>query len=191
MSLLIHRYWEGDPHPMSPWIDNVIRTQHPMHGLKNWTSDTMPWPDAPEVEQESSALHRSNLTRYKALFDFGGLWLDNDVIPLTNLMELHEGPWVAAIREGSGRHVANGSCMFFPESGHPLLAELLRAGLTPCQQPVRSGLQSGGKVLNALIGAHPDVSMETRALPFDAQGRRQHPLDDPVAVHLWSSRSRV
>lgn len=74
--------------------------------------------------------------------------------------------------------------MYFPQPGHPMLAELM-AAITPFEDsPIQA---SGTGLLNRIGQTHGDVLIETRVLPFDAGGRWMGV--EPWAVHLWDSSS--
>jgi hypothetical protein len=86
MNPLIHRYWTGNlPKPeVSKFAGQIAVTQGV---LKDWDDYTLP-PDIKEyadslnhlVPPEYLARHRSNVVRLELLNQFGGTWLDHDMV---------------------------------------------------------------------------------------------------------------
>jgi hypothetical protein len=176
--IYVHRYWDGRPEPVHAWTAQVIRSLHAGTKFVEWTPETLPVPGQ-DLIGSGDVRHDSNLVRYFLLERYGGLWLDHDVIPLRTLVGA-EYAWTA----GVGRRY-EGSTMWFPRPGHPVLRQLLTAGQTRTgPSPRRSGARLLGEVLRST-----DVRCESRVLPFDAAGRPTQGLREPWAVHLWMSTS--
>lgn len=124
--------------------------------------------------------HASNLVRYWLLWRYGGLWLDHDVIPLTDLCR--GGPFVATIGE-----VRCGAVMWFPQPKHPMCIELLNAAREAPQGPAPR--RSGDHLLSRVAANHPDVLADRSVLGFDRHGNA---LGCPVrAVHLWTTSAAI
>jgi len=73
-----------------------------------------------EVKEEDVVRHISNVTRYAALYIYGGIWLDHDVVPLCNLFDHTIENSVTGFNE------EREGCFMRFESGHPFLEEALR-----------------------------------------------------------------
>lgn len=153
----IHRAGDG---PEDAWTHSVIRHLHP--GMPLAWHQLMS--DEPREE--------SNRLRLRVLHHGGGLWLDNDVVPLRRLTGA-EQPWVASL---GGR--PEGCAMWFPRPGHPFLSA--------CLERLSSGLLLAD-VMAVAYRLHP-VDLEPRVLPFDATGRPTG-VRDPWAVHHWATSS--
>jgi hypothetical protein len=113
------------------------------------------------------------------LHEHGGLWLDHDVIPLTDLSTVHDQPWTASL---SGTR--EGCVMWFPEAGHPMCLALFEQGLAA--PAGRTPFRSGSVLLGSVGLEHPDVLHEPRVLPYNVYGRPTG-VQAPLAVHLWHS----
>lgn len=187
MSKKIFR-WTDQTFPLDPFARHAILQCHMDASLL----DLQGFDDLPEeyrtdlskcqnqVMASQKLRHWSNIIRYRLLFDYGGLWLDYDMIPFQNLMrETH--PWTAATR----MHKREGAVLWFPEPGHPMLKAMLDRiydspdGNYSCVQV------SGAQVLHEVGKDFPDVEKEQRVFPLDAGGFPSGV--NPIAVHLWIS----
>lgn len=176
---MIHRFWIGPPHPRATWTGTVIDTTC-AGTRRDWTPDTLP--ASIDVPDDPDPRHVANVVRYQLLHEFGGLWLDHDVIPLTNLCRAR-GPWVA----GMGPH-RSACVMWFPEPGHPLLAALVDDAMLTTTGLSRD--RSGDRLLGRLLPRYHDVGVNEAVLPYDSVGRRVRRLHgQPEAIHLWETSS--
>ena len=166
---MIHRYWEGG----SPGYDvmstaeledqqGVIVMEHTRETIPEWIADE---PDVEEL-RGSGPMHRANLTRYWALQQWGGVWLDMDVTPT---QVLPPGCWVAKFLR------VEISTMSFPDPGHPIFDALLAD-----KHPIRyqSKYQSGSRAFEVEMDGHPDIGI------MDGFYGR-------YATHLWWSSNRI
>lgn len=173
---MIHRFWIGEPPKSAHWTARAIATSHG-ETPTDWTPATLP-ADCPTPD-DPDPRHVSNVVRYWLLHRFGGLWLDHDVLPLTDLRCSY--PYTAAI----GLNRREGAVLWFPEPGHPMLTDLLAAVRDEGASPHRSGAH----LLTEVGRRHGDVRREPAVLPHAADGtlicRRP-----PLAVHLWTSSRR-
>jgi len=199
MSEAIHRYLEGEPPPYHDWATEVIGHLHPGAELVTWTRrdfDGVGGADA--VIPKDLVRHRSNVARLEVLREHGGLWLDNDVVPLVNLLD-HAPAYTAAF--GRSRE---GCVMRFP-AGHPFLVEAVaRVGVAwtrrdfdgpgaarpgPLPRPggltLRRSVEVSGAMLLSSVRAA--AGREPGCIPFDAVGRPTVFDGPPLAVHLWAS----
>lgn len=175
----MHRFWIGDPRPQHLWITLVVAQSQP--DLIDWTWDSLPKELTSQLDPNDDPRHLSNLVRYWLLYEYGGLYLDSDVIPLRNLTGA-PNPWTASLR---GRR--EGSVLWFPNPGHLLLKQMFSYGMTASL--VSSPVRSGAKVLDILGRKHPDVWHEPRVLPIDALGLRVN-VKDVWAIGQWQTSSR-
>src|SRR4051794_38868686 len=116
--LQIHRYWDGPPQAEHQWTARVVTSLHPGAALTDWTPEGLP-PDVRVLTGSGDVRHDANMVRYALLSQFGGLWLDHDVIPLRSLLGSARC-WTAGVGQ-----CHEGSVMWFPKAHHPLLSRLL------------------------------------------------------------------
>lgn len=181
---IVHRWWQGEPSPMEPWLHHVIKSLNP--GWEIIDHDEDPTDFVPgQVKPEDLIRHKSNVFRYQIMRDVGGVWMDNDLVPLAPFDDLiNLGPVTAAL--GQQRE---GCFLMFPPN-HPLMDELLRfISVAPDGLLRRSADVSGAQALTFMGAQHRDVGFETRVVPFDAAGQRT-PVDRPIAVHLWTTSAQ-
>lgn len=155
--MIIHRWWGGGEPPQTR---SIVEQTHPDHEVIDH-----------DDEFDGSPVYASNVLRLNYLYEQGGLWLDHDVIPYTDLTVVHANPWTAAL--GSQRI---GCVMFFPKPGHPWLKSVLDK-LTSDDWP--------HEVL-PLNHVHGNVIREPRVIPYDAAGRPTG-ITEPLAEHMWNS----
>jgi hypothetical protein len=126
----------------------------------------------------STPARRSNIHRLEVLLLEGGLWLDCDLVPLANLLTLHDEPWMG-YQNGKLRP----GIAFFPEGNHPLVAEALDRAIESPDRPLA----------DHIAACKPSfVRPEPRVLPHDSEGNwvLRNGME-PLAVHLWFSSSRL
>jgi hypothetical protein len=169
----------GPPNPQHSWITKVVHSLYPE--VLDWTFDTLPPKLVKLLDPNDSPRHISNVVRYWLLHEYGGLWLDYDLIPLKSLTGAPQ-PWTAALH---GRR--EGCAMWFPSPRHPMMADLIAAALTSTH--TYTPHRSGAHLLERVGRRHIDVKLESRVLPIDAKGRRTF-KEEVWAVHLWDSSAR-
>lgn len=159
--------WRCTQLPPDRWLSAVVRNLHP--------DDTLQDLQLHRGLSPLEARQAANVTRVWMLHDHGGLWLDNDVVPLRRLTGA-PAPWVA---ECAGR--LEGCAMWFPAPGHRFLRILM-------------GLVEAAP--HSLLARHlhharqlEPIAGEVRVLPFDAHGAPTG-VTDPWAVHTWATSSR-
>jgi hypothetical protein len=182
LSLTIHRYWTGDALPpvTSQLAGRIIdRYTNNTPGLfMDWTDNMLPDEimdlvtahdsDVPETQR---AKHRSNIVRYALLRQFGGIWLDHDLLLLQPPERF--GSWVA-FSQGQICTAA----MYFP-LGDPHLDAALDA-----VAPADTAWEASGEGMLKRAGVWTDVHQ--RELPFDYRGGRTRA--SMWAIHMWGSR---
>lgn len=174
----IHRYWTGDA--SKPDMSAFARGLASQFGtVTDWTDDILPSDVASAVDKRMDyvpdtglyrARHRSNLVRLRLLHQFGGLWLDHDVLLLD--LPKPDGPWIAM----SNRMTCSAAMRF--EAGDDRL-EKAWDKMTPGNSPRTS---SGEWFLHHVWGDE----VKRIELPFDVWGVRQ-PYADQWAIHFWYS----
>lgn len=183
---VIHRWWTGERPPFEAEHTAAIRHWCPGWDLVDHDDDAdlNEWAGwfAPLVLERDQARHRSNVIRYRVLFEHGGIWLDHDVKVLQSLDRLRASPRLAAV----GRQ-PEGSMMAMTPA-HPFLwALLLRIGGDVARQlPADIAPQrSGGRVLREVWPAHAGtVVLDRSTIPHDASGARNY-VGVPLAEHRW------
>jgi hypothetical protein len=166
----------GKSLPEQVWITSIV--QQSQVDLIDWTFDTLPQQLSKLLDPNDNPRHISNVSRYWLLYEYGGLWLDHDVIPFRDLTGSSR-PWTASLR---GHR--EGCALWFPTPGHPMLADLVAASLTT--DFMSSPYRSGAHLLDRVGRRYSDVTLEQRVLPLDAMGRRTS-TEEVWAVHLWNS----
>lgn len=173
----IHRFWIGPPRSSHPFITACVRNLYADAILNDWNIESVPAELRKLLDPQDDPRHLANVVRYWMLLDEGGLWLDHDVLPITN-----PGPrptaWTAALRNRR-----EGCAMWFPRPGHPMPAELLKAALAG-DPHLPSVQRSGAMILNRIGKGFGDVGLEPGVIPFDSSGRLTH-VWPVLAVHLW------
>jgi len=160
----VHRFWTGPSLPGQGWATAVVQRAHPDAEVAGWTLETLPADLLSLLDPGDDPRHLSNVVRYWLLHEYGGLWLDHDVIPLRDLTGARQ-PWTASLR---GRR--EGAVMWFPAPGHQMLAELVAVAALGTSPSAPSPLRSGAAVLHRVGLRYPDVAYEPRVLPIDARG---------------------
>lgn len=166
---MIHRAWEGDPPAWVEWTGVAVKSTH--RGIGFDTARLCPLLPGP------TPARRSNIHRLEVLWREGGLWLDCDVVPLVNLVELYDEPWM-----GYQNGKLRAGVAFFPEGGHPLIGETLERVLADPTRTLAEHIAACGQT---------PVRPEPRVLPHDARGRWVIGDLHPLAVHLWLSSGRL
>lgn len=166
--MIIHRWWGGPDAP--PDTKQAVINTHPNATLID--HDDI-WVDDGKVAHDDIWRHAANVQRYQWLYNEGGLWLDHDVTPLTDLTTISNRPWTAAWFGGR-----DGSAMFFPEPYHPMLARLLEAidNLGPSE--LSAPEVSGCNLLNSFRAY--GVGQERRIWLAPKIGEL-----DAIAIHEW------
>jgi hypothetical protein len=177
----VHRFWVGPARPLHEWITAAVRRAH--SHVVDWSWLSLPPMLADLLDPDDDPRHLSNVARYWLLHEYGGLYLDMDVIPLRDLTVVSPSPWTAALH---GRR--EGCVMWFPQPYHPMLAEAMDRALAASRsQP--SPYRSGSHVLERVGASHPHVALEPRVIPLDALGWRT-PASEVWAVKQWETSHR-
>lgn len=179
--MTVHRFWWGEaplPHPI---IDRYVSS---LFQTLDWSFDNLPY-DVQElagttgehVDPSDLPRHYANVARIFILLEHGGVYLDHDIIPLTNFDHLPL-PFIGSYG-GVHRAVWPG-VMGFP-AHHPMLVAA-RDSLRDVG--ARRGLLdvSGSNLLADLLT--DDVTL--RPLACDATG--QPLVGEPFAFHVGNTR---
>jgi hypothetical protein len=184
---ILHRYW-SDGALSSEGADNLVawRATHPGWELQEWSRSTLPAEALdlielaePRVLPRDRVRHESNVVRYWALHEYGGVWADVDVRPLHSI-EPVLGTF-AFVSNAFG--AAEGAFMGGP-AGHGFFAELL---WTMRQERFagRSVDVSGASLLRRVLRDRGDVVMLREHLIFN--GDPHLALPGTLVSHTWSS----
>lgn len=178
----IHRFWTGPENDLFLWTEQTLKSLHPGVKIKTWTSGEYDV-ELGQVQTSDMVRHESNVIRYKALYDFGGIWLDHDVVPLCNLFNETQPNTTA----GYGRQ--REGCFLRFDKGNTELKSLIDTIETePLNEFGKSTHVSGAKALSRI---NEKVLIEPRVIPIDSFGNWIG-KDKPIAVHLWAtSRKRT
>jgi hypothetical protein len=176
---MIHRYWHGPP--ADEWTGKCLRSIHPDMQVTDWTDELLPeqvvdwlYEHQHDVREADYFRHRANMVRLWLLNEYGGWWVDHDVLLLQPLTTL---PYPMVAAHGT---MACNSVMGLP-AGHPLLAEMLTVADAAQPSDARSPDVCGERVLDRLRHDHPDVHL--LRLAYSPAGRWQH---STWAIHLYN-----
>jgi hypothetical protein len=169
---VIHRFWDGPGEPPYKNFTGLLTRRE----VTDWTMDTLPVAIKTQVEELDHLApegrlerHRSNIARVLLLIEFGGVWIDYDVLLLKPLPDQP-----VAFTAGVGGEVC--SCvMSFPKGDRRL-------------RQVMEGLKARTETLTTLdsvLAPAVNSSVWVRDLPFDSNGNRAGL--DMWAVHLWGT----
>lgn len=173
--MFIHRYWTGESPPMSSPVAG--RIAEGFGDFIDWTDEMLPEEILEVVaEHENKApfrvrgMQRGNIVRLCLLRQFGGMWIDHDVI----LLRPPDGsrPWMA--QDGP---YACSAVLCFPVEGDPLL-DLALDSIT-AQRTARDS--SGEAMLDTIW---PDLPRVPFGFGYDGK-----PAAEPWAIHLWGSKA--
>lgn len=177
-SFLIHRFWIGDhPHPHSEWTAKALTVFHPEASIMEWDVSSAQDQLDLTLDAFDDPRHLSNIVRYTALWMFGGLWVDHDVIPLARLD--HPSPYSAAVH---GQR--EGAVLWFPSPAHPMLSELIQSVSKWQYRSAPSHIRSGATMLSNIGSWYPEVALrDIFAVDSDGEPASKHPL----VYHLWDT----
>lgn len=176
--MTVHRFWHGDSHPPYPVIDNYVAQSY---DVRDWTLNTVP--NLIELYESSSRFipapdqlrHISNIARLLILVEHGGIWLDHDVLPLTDLESF---PRSFAASDG-GTFPSIWSCLLAFQANHPTLhcaLDSIKSLSSYTPVPVASGSQLLNRFRTPDITLHP--------LACDAMGLPSPQQYSAIAFHL-------
>lgn len=176
---MIHRFWCGDNPTPYPIIDRYVESMFP---TVDWTLDTIPSyahdlisSTSHLVSDEDFNRHAANIARLAILHENGGVYLDHDIIPLCDIVNLPR-PFIGSYG-GVHTMVANGVMGF--DAGHELLKFCLDA--IPDSRPGPVPQVSG----SWLIADHFTADVTLINMACDMAGQ---PLPgEPFAFHVGKS----
>jgi hypothetical protein len=132
---------------------------------------------------ESSSSAFSNIFRYKLLLDYGGWWVDSDVVLLQDHLPECEHYWA---REDAG--LINGAVLRFPRQD-PLCGRLLRESIEIAKSLDRWG-QLGPELLTRVLADSGVKNAGTTADTYPVHWLEAHYLWFPDFSDLLSARLR-
>lgn len=173
---MVHWFWIGEYVPdYHDWVKKCVeKTQ--TDELCIWTKSDLNHID---IDWDDDPRHISNVVRYFLLHKYGGLWLDCDVIPLTDLCS--QTSFVAGL---GGK--PEGACMRFHKPGSLFMEECFNESLRNTTSE-RSPLRSGSRMLHRIIKRHSDVNIRNDLFSHDRNGSLVNKF--PKCVHLWATSS--
>lgn len=186
---MIHRYWDDpDTTPAhSAWTTKVITNLHPEHELHDWTRDDLPDKlltlldelDV-NVRHEDIPRHHANIVRWWLLREYGGIWLDHDILPLRNLSSPTRD-YTAAV----GNERVSCVLSFVRSDLVNKIFDTICNNARNCPPDSTSMEASGDRVLNRFL----NPSIWARQLPFRSDGKVNKGLGpdigEPWAVHFF------
>jgi mannosyltransferase OCH1-like enzyme len=195
---IIHRVWVG-PDPMPEEFERygeTWRVHHPHWEMKLWTDNDLPplrYPNA--LDRAVSANERSNILRYEALRELGGVYVDTDFECLKPLDRLLVGVKAFVAKSASGG-VKNSIIGSVPN--HPLMDAISREASQLVGAPNGTwhpGLKpTGQKLLQRLVAESPDVTVfdSEKFYPYSQweKPRPSHEYADAYAIHHWARTGR-
>lgn len=189
-----HRYWTGiERPPMEPWLHHVVAGLHP--NPVEWTDETLPDhirqladETAANALEEDRLRHRANVVRWALLAEYGGTWLDHDVIPLRRLV--YPEARLAAVGGPGGQHgtwVRSSCIVYLPGPQHPLALWMTAAHRNPQPSPQTAPYASGDRLLATAPGVR---RMPVIPLPYASDGKRMVGAHFD-AVTTWATSSQA
>lgn len=184
--MIIHRYWTGPPPATEPFIGNAVTKGNPAAILRDWADETLPVELTrflaeceDRVAPDHLVRHRANIVRLWVLREFGGVWLDHDVIPL---IPLEDVPPRATASHG----VRCNCAMFFPIGDQCLTVALDRIRTAP-PNPEGKSIEVSGELLLEDVCDRGVVRLQ---LPYAPDGS---PIEGASrwAVHLYGTSSKA
>lgn len=206
---LVHRVWLGDkpiPDNYEAWWQAWQR-QWPDHEFFTWTDADIP--RLPRVEKQIRAgrsyAEKSDIARYEILRQFGGIYLDCDLMPLHELdiqatgADLVRNPSIfenLATIDGKPLDVWGcGNEFFAAVPGHPALeaavAEIEQLDLDPDAEVVDTVMVTG-PIMWARVVQGQGLELAPKAIspysyeePFSVMFERD--LNPALAIHVWGN----
>lgn len=174
---IIHRYWEGPPHPLETIVRTVVADVYAGFDLIDHGPDEFDFTGIDgQVIDADRVRHHSNIARYAVLYEHGGIWLDHDVIPIRPLPTDRSGTAVL--------HDQREGCVLAFTRRHPALAALIAAVNVSKTLGGRSADVSGARLLDVMCDPWEDI--DRYPLPHDARNEPTGVMD-PYFVHLWDT----
>lgn len=177
---MIHRYHTGPPMDVAYFISGAVRDLH--DEVVDWTDETLPDGVRSELDELGGMVpeqdlprHRANIVRWWLLDEYGGTWLDHDVLPLRRL---DRGPDVTGAI-GSMRC----SCVVRLTAHHDLARRMLDE-IRQAPEGDSAPAVSGDHLLTRLC----PTDMGKLHMPHTAVGRLR--LTPTWGIHLWATSSR-
>lgn len=186
--MMLHRFWEGPPNPSSAWQHTLLSELNPFDEVVDWSPTTLPTGlqdllghCSDMVRPEDEVRHRANIIRLWLLNEFGGWWVDHDLIPLRPFDSL---PFPATAAHGRTRC----SCWLAFPAGHPLLWQALNSATNAPRSSTASSIEVSGEHLITRLTDGRFKHVPGIQLPIDGHG---HPIEgaEPWAVHLYNHRN--
>lgn len=165
--------------------------------MRLWTDENLPPLRHPEaVHRANSATERSNLLRYEALREFGGVYVDTDFECLKALDPLLGGVAVFAARSAGGG-IKSGIMGAVPK--HPLMERAAREAsqlVGEREGPWHPGLKPiGPKFFERLTADFPEVRIfeSEKFYPYShwETPRPSHEYRGAYAIHHWARTGRA
>ena len=189
-------YWEGPRNAMLDICEHSVASKVGSVWTPLNRNSVYSWMDLPPaVEDHDSPRVRSDYIRTRLLHDHGGVWLDSDVLLLSDITSLVGVRPLAWREDHSTRKRLQGmsiGVMVFPFPGSPLLKTCLEAYSKKMRTTLRHSMaiyhSAWSKHKNEIrIGSHEDFYL-IPAKEWERFWTNSALLDAPVkGLHLWDS----
>jgi hypothetical protein len=176
--MMIHRYWTGDA-PLQSFSEYTKKVASRLGDVTDWTDETLPEHIRELADQHENDVpnnrprQRANVVRLALLHEFGGVWIDHDVLFFRDPSIGVRGLWAAS---SNGRLC---SAVIGSDAGDPLLSSALSM-----LKPADSTPEASGELLLGGLWAY---KVHTYPFLLDYNGGIGDQSPKPWAIHLWST----
>lgn len=172
---MIHRYWTGPKN--LPVVSNAAYVMASQFGIvTDWTDNMLPDYTRSIIDKYETYVpenvrtkQRANIARLGLLYEFGGLWIDHDVL----LMDVPDAGPLWAAHDGRGLC----SCVIYAEPESDRIWEAINS----IRHSGTARYSSGEEMLADIWTDVPTVS-----LPYAMDGSTIEGAE-PWAIHLWAT----
>lgn len=193
MTSLFHRIWFGDKAPPALYEQYwaAWQRQYPDCEFITWTDadiDRLPL-TRDKLLQFSKPASRADLARYEILHQYGGIYLDCDVMPYQHAPVESLTTQLTVCNESESTQYCSIGFIGAP-AGHPIFRDLIDHIVQSNADESRPNVTTGPWLFGAHVKRHPHKRLPVRAFypylydePFSSVGKRS--LEDTIGIHVW------
>jgi len=190
---LFHRVWLGNK-PIPPQYEAywaAWQRQFPEARFVTWTDadvETLTI-SREKIEQISVFSMRADIARYEILYQFGGIYLDCDIMPYTHFEPADMSRTLTVCNEDASTDYCSVGFLGAPK-GHPIFRELLDHIMNHELDETRPNVSTGPWLFGAFLKRHAHRRLGTEAFypylydqPLSAV--RGRTLENSFGIHIW------